>query len=108
MRLIEIKTLDNGAHNNQTINGIITLIPDGWAIIPDNLEIPETFPFVNIIIDDNGIVTTIEANQEAYDAAKISEEEIESTPSVQDDIDTMLVDQEYRLTLLELFSETSV
>lgn len=106
MKIIEINALDNGAHRNQ--NGKFTIAPNGWAIIPDDMEIPETFPFVNFTVDEDGNVTTIEANQEAYDAAKASEEEVKSTPSVQDDIDTMLVDHEYRLTILELFSETSV
>lgn len=43
MRLIEIKTLDNGAHNNQTIDGVIP-VPFGWAIIPDGM-VCENFPF---------------------------------------------------------------
>ena len=107
MKIIEINALENGAHKNQNCDKL-KAAPDGWAIIPDNMEIPQTFPFVNITVDENGNVTTIEANQEAYDAAKASEEEIKSTPSVQDDIDTMLIDHEYRLTMLELFSETSV
>lgn len=107
MKIIEIIPLDNGAHRNQN-SGDLKVVPDGWAIIPDNMEFPQTFPFVNITVDKDGNVTTIEANQEAYDAAKASEEEIESTPSIQDDIDTMLIDHEYRLTMLELFSEISV
>ena len=107
MKIIEIIPLDNGAHRNQSSSDLKTA-PDGWVIIPDDMEIPQTFPFVNIIIDKDRKVTAIEANQEAYDAAKASEEEIKSTPSIQDDIDTMLIDHEYRLTLLELFSEISV
>lgn len=47
MRIIEIKALDNGAHNNQTIDGV-TLdtfpIPDGWAVIRGNEKL-ENFPF---------------------------------------------------------------
>ena len=41
MQIIEIVTLENGAHNNQTYHGVI---PEGWAIIPDELETPN-FPF---------------------------------------------------------------
>jgi hypothetical protein len=107
MKIIEIKALENGAHRNQSSSNLKTA-PDGWAIIPDDMELPQTFPFVNITVDENGNIIIIEANQEAYDAAKASEEEIESTPSIQDDIDTMLIDHEYRLTMLELFSEISV
>ena len=50
MRLIEINSLDNGAHNNQTINGVIP-VPDGWAILPDDMETPN-FPFGDITVDE--------------------------------------------------------
>ena len=36
MRMIEIVALSNGAHNNQTINGM-TPVSDGWGIIPDGI-----------------------------------------------------------------------
>lgn len=45
MRIIEIAPLENGAHRNQTYHG---KCPDGWAIIPSDMDIPDTFPFVNI------------------------------------------------------------
>lgn len=46
MRIIEIEALDNGAHRNQT--GNFKTIPEGYALIPDGMTIPSTFPFVNI------------------------------------------------------------
>ena len=49
MKIIEIQALDNGAHNNQTINSAIT-VPLGWAIIPEEMETPN-FPFGNITVD---------------------------------------------------------
>lgn len=58
MKIIEIATLPNGAHRNQTWDASVPL--DGWAIIPDNMEIPQTFPFVNITVDGN-IVTGMTA-----------------------------------------------
>lgn len=56
MRLIEIKAMDNGTHNNQTINGVIP-VPDGWAVIPDDMTIPDTFPFVDIEVDGQTVVS---------------------------------------------------
>lgn len=50
MYMIEIAALDNGAHNNQTYHGAL---PDGWALIPDDMPIPETFPFVDITVAKN-------------------------------------------------------
>ena len=55
MRIIEIAALDNGAHRNQT--GSFTTVPDGWAVIPDSMIIPDTFPSVNIEIDGQMVVS---------------------------------------------------
>ena len=54
MKIIKIESNGNGSHNNQTINGAdpATLpVPDGWAIIPDNMETPN-FPFGDITADN--------------------------------------------------------
>lgn len=49
MKLIEIAALENGAHRNQEIYGVEDMkIPEGYAVIPEDMEIPETFPFVNV------------------------------------------------------------
>lgn len=46
---IKIEALHNGAHENQL--GQFEHIPEGWALIPDDLELPETFPFVDITVE---------------------------------------------------------
>lgn len=48
MKIIRIEPNGNGAHNNQTINGPIS-VPDGWALIPDGMETPN-FPFGDITV----------------------------------------------------------
>lgn len=58
MRIIKIEAYDNGAHANQT--GTFSKVPDGWAVIPDGMAIPDTFPFVNITVE-NGVVTSMTA-----------------------------------------------
>lgn len=58
MRIIEIAALENGAHRNQS--GFIGDVPAGWAAIPDGMEVPETFPFVVITVED-GVVTEMKA-----------------------------------------------
>lgn len=56
MRIIEINALDNGAHKNQTISGVIP-IPDGWAVIPDETE-TENFPFGEVTAEEiDGVMT---------------------------------------------------
>lgn len=55
MKLIEIKALDNGAHNNQEIMGANPStfpVPEGWAVIPDDM-VCENFPFGEITVDES-------------------------------------------------------
>ena len=49
MLIIEIASLDNGAHRNQS--GSLSRIPDGWAVVPDGMETPN-FPFGEITVND--------------------------------------------------------
>lgn len=58
MQIIEIAPLENGAHRNQS--GFVGDVPAGWAAIPDGMEVPETFPFVDIAVED-GVVTEMKA-----------------------------------------------
>lgn len=55
MKIIEIQALDNGAHRNQTTTS--TTIPTGWAEIPADVAIPETFPFVGLTVEGNKVVS---------------------------------------------------
>lgn len=48
MLIIEINALDNGAHRNQSWNG--SSIPDGWAVVPDDME-TENFPFGEVTVE---------------------------------------------------------
>ena len=55
MRIIEIATLGNGAHRNQS--GGLSVVPSGWAVIPADL-VTENFPFGEITMEDiNGVPT---------------------------------------------------
>lgn len=58
MLIIEITAQSNGAHRNQT--GTFRTIPEGWAEVPSSIEIPDTFPFVDIEVE-NGVVTSMTA-----------------------------------------------
>jgi hypothetical protein len=61
MKMLEIIALPNGAHRNQTFHGNL---PDGWAVIPDDMEIPETFPFVNIEAEEITHYKAVEVMQD--------------------------------------------
>lgn len=56
--IIRIEAYENGAHANQ--NAVLKNVPEGWAAVPDGMEIPDTFPFVNVTAE-NGVVTGMTA-----------------------------------------------
>lgn len=71
MKIIEINALSNGAHRNQV--GFFTTIPQGWAVIPDGMTLPETFPFVDLSVE-NGVVTRMAARSSYYDMINAEKE----------------------------------
>lgn len=73
MRIIEIKALENGGHNNQNANFV--KIPEGYALIPDDMPIPDTFPFVNIEVAEETRYNEVKHYNEETD-----EETVERIP----------------------------
>lgn len=58
MKIIEIAALSNGGHRNQTLSHLRT-IPDGWAVVPPDMETPN-FPFGEITVENvNGVPTVV-------------------------------------------------
>lgn len=48
LRIIEIEANELGGHDNLTVYTDDNYpVPEDWLIIPDDIEIPETFPFVS-------------------------------------------------------------
>ena len=86
MRIVEIKAFDNGAHNNQTIDGVFNVIPDGYAVIPDDM-ICDNFPFGEVKAEEiNGVMTVV-----SWSAREIPEEKpIEAEPTTDDVLNALL------------------
>lgn len=61
MQIIEISALSNGAHRNQTWSG--ETVPAGYAGIPDGITIPNSFPFVDITMDEDGQIVSLTARE---------------------------------------------
>ena len=57
MKIIEIIALENGAHRNNE-SGSIKTVPDGWAVIPEDMEC-ENFPFGEVEAEEVGGVMTV-------------------------------------------------
>lgn len=92
MTIIKIVPHTNGAHANQTTMTPLPEIPEGWAVVPEGMEIPDTFPFVGIEVE--GQVVTV------MTPSVVPEPETE--PSAEEDLMGMAVDHELRLTMLEM------
>lgn len=63
MIIVEIAALENGAHRNQTMDAPLaildgcSIVPDGWALIPDDMKM-ENFPFVTLKAEEvDGVMT---------------------------------------------------
>lgn len=107
MHIIKLEPFGNGGRPAlQSWGGKVP--PEGYALCPDNFVgiFYSTSPagFVNISVE-NGTVVNMETNQTALDAyvaalPEVTETEVE--PTEEEDTASMLVDHEYRLTLLEL------
>lgn len=70
---------------------------DGWVVVPPELEqtVLSSCGYCNLSFDENGNLIGITPTDKP-EAKKFFQ------PTAQDDIATMMIDQEYRLTLLEL------
>lgn len=86
MRIIEIQPLENGAHRNQ--QGDIKTIPDGYAIIPDDMEC-ENFPFGDITVDESEppVVTSWEPLLIPEEPEPVDETETEPEPTQLDRVE---------------------
>lgn len=87
MTIIEIARLDNGAHANQTINGVTPAdfpIPEGWAVVPEDMLPLENFPFGEATAQD-GVIT-------GWTPLPIPEPELapEPEPTMEDIVKTIL------------------
>lgn len=52
MTIIKIEPNELGGHENNTIYAGDIQVPEGWAIVPEGMEIPESYPFVHIEVDE--------------------------------------------------------
>lgn len=96
MQILKIEALENGAHRNQSYNGVL---PDGWALIPEGMEL-ENFPFGEVSAEEiNGVMTVT-----SWTPGVMPEPEPEPAQPNDPiaDLEELVVDHEYRLTLMEL------
>ena len=100
MRIIKIEKTSKNAHLWQSTD-VELKIPNGWAVIPDDMDTPN-LPYGDITVEEIEGVPTVTSWTPREMPEVEPTPEVEAEPTAQDDTDTMLVDHEYRLTLLEL------
>lgn len=96
MTIIQIQAQSNGAHANQTTMTPLLEIPEGWAVIPEDMKIPSTFPFIDIEVDGQ-VVTSISSG-----VVPEPEPMPDPEPTAEEDLMNMAVDHELRLSMLEI------
>lgn len=57
MLIIEKVAMENGGHRNQ--KGNFRNIPEGWVVVPDDIEIPSAFPFVVLEMEGETLVSLL-------------------------------------------------
>lgn len=89
MKIIEIKTLPNGAHRNQ--QGDFENISVGYAVIPDDVETPN-FPFGEIEVEEiDGVMTVTKWIPGIIPDVEEPEQPISEIEKVRADIDYIAV-----------------
>lgn len=89
MRIIEIETLSNGAHRNQ--RGNLTFVPEGWAVIPDDMETPN-FPFGEITVKEiDGVMTVTKWEAGIIPEVEENEQPVSEIEQLRADVDYIAV-----------------
>ena len=101
MRIIEIKALDNGAHRNQT--GNFKTVPEGYAIIPDDMAIPSTFPFVNIEVAEETRYNEVKALKDVPKTRDVIQYDENGAPVLDEEGNPIKVTEKY--TVKEVVTE---
>ena len=81
MKIIELSALPNGAHRNMDSSALSAPL-EGWAMIPEEMALPDTYPFVGVEAEEiDGVMTVTaltpgtmpEPDLEPIKAARISQ-----------------------------------
>ena len=99
MLIISAEQTEQGQHLFESQSHREECWMEGYAAVPTELEEAVTgcMGYCDVTIE-NGVVTAVEPHPERIPVP----EPTQTQPTAQDDTDALLVDHEYRLTLLEL------
>lgn len=105
--ILKIEQLPNGAYQNQL--GQIETIPEGWAVIPDDMELPQTFPFVDITVEEITHYNDIMVEREVTKTREVEQyREVTKTrevPQYDEEGNAVLDDEGNPVTVTEEYTE---
>ena len=87
MKIVEIIKSSDGGHRNQITSQSVN-IPQGWAIVPDDM-VCENFPFGELTAEEIDGVMTVTSWTAGEIPEPIPEPEIDPEPSVEERINTL-------------------
>ena len=95
LTIIQVEAMENGMHGLQSQSGRSECWLEGWIAVPEELEaqVWASGGWCDLTIRDGALVAITPTQRPA---------EPEPEPTAQEDTEAMMVDHEYRLTLLEL------
>ena len=95
LTIIQVDAMESGMHGLQSQSGRTECWLEGWIAVPEELEaeVWASGGWCDLTIQDGVLVAITPTERPA---------EPEPEPTAQEDAEAMLVDHEYRLTLLEL------
>lgn len=63
MWIVNLTANPNGSHNDHRADHITT-VPEGWAVIPDDFQLPASFPFGEITAEEKVYHREVEVEKE--------------------------------------------
>lgn len=88
VKIIKIETLGNGVHCYCTSDNLL-VIPEGWAVIPDDMETPN-LPYGDITVEEIEGVPTVTSWTPREMPVVEPTPEVEAEPTAEELIDILL------------------
>lgn len=79
MWIVKLETNPNGSHDDHRADHITT-IPEGWAMIPDDFQLPASYPFGEITAEEVTYTREVEVEKEVTKTREIETIDPEGNP----------------------------
>lgn len=80
MWIVNLTTNPNGSHNDHRADHITT-VPEGWAMIPDDFQLPASYPFGEITAEEVTYYREVEVEKEVTKTREIETIDLEGNPT---------------------------